>query len=256
MVGSAIAAELRATMDVVGIDRSNYDSFRGRRFRVLIDADGRSDKRAATRAPLEDFAANVETVARSLRDFAYDHYTLISSVDVYDDLSDRSRTSESMSPDPLRLSAYGLHKYVAELLVRRHVPRWTIFRLGPVVGPGLRKNAIFDLLAFAKLYVHPRSTYPYVDTRAVARIVRSLAERPGEIFNVCGHGEVELGDIARRLSIDLPAVDDRLPEEHYRIDVSKLAAAIEVPGSLETVLAFAGEWRAAGAAPTPIAGTR
>lgn len=245
-VGSAIAEQLRSVAEVVGIDRSNYEDLRGLQAGVLLNADGSSDKRAAAHDPFLDFDVNVEAAVRSLADFSYDHYVLISSVEVYDQLSDPARNHEATPIDPLKLTTYGLHKLIAELVVRRYAASWTLFRLGPLVGPGLRKNPIFDLLTSGRLFVSPASAYPYIDTRDVGRIVSRPMTAEGEIFNVCGQGEVELADLARRLNIELDSGVYSLPEECYRINVEKLAARVVVPDSLRTVQAFAREWRPSG----------
>lgn len=89
----------------------------------------------------------------------------------------------------------------------------------------------------------PASAYPYIDTREVGRIVSKLMTEDGEIFNVCGRGEVALADLARKLNIDLDGRTYELPEERYRINVEKLAARVAVPDSLRTVEEFAREWR-------------
>lgn len=244
-VGSALAVELRAACELVGIDRASYAAHRGERFDVLVNAGGSGDKRAAERDPHADFDANVLGTLASLRDFAYEHYVLISSVDVYSDRSDPARTSEDSPIDPFGLSSYGTHKLVGEMLVRGLARGWTIFRLGPLVGPGLRRNAVFDLLTTGKLFVDPASTYPYIDTQAVAGIVASLMTRQGDVFNVAAGRSVSLTEIAARLDVPLVVREGSLPVEHYRIAITKLARYVDPPDPLETVLAFARAWRTA-----------
>lgn len=243
-VGSAIARHLGsegASVRLVG--REDYEKARGQRGGILINAAGSSDRRLARRDPRTDFIENVMTTMSSLVDFEYETYVLLSSVAVYPDMGDPTRTVEASTLDPEALDPYGYHKYLAESLVRRYAPAWLIFRLGPLVGPGLSKNAIFDLLAHRTLYVNPSSTYSYVDTRTVARVIWHLRSMTNEVFNVCGAGEVPLAEIAAELGIGLGAELRRLPVEHVRVNADKLHRLMEIPGTIDAVNAFAREWR-------------
>lgn len=244
-VGSAFADHLRSLgLDVIGVDRDNYSVLRGTRGDVLINANGSSDRPLAERDPLASFRANVDATMASLVDFPCERYVHISTIAVYDHPTDPARNHEAIEIDPLRLSFYGFQKYLAELAVRRHAGRWMIVRLGPIVGPRIRKNSIFDLLAKHTLFFHPDSALPYVDTRYVARLVWQLREHEGEIFNVCGRGRVRLADIAARLGVELSAEHYALPRDDFDVNIERVSRLVPLPDSMSTVLAFAEEWRA------------
>ena len=243
-VGSAISAHLRAGgVDVLGIDRDNYEARRGAEAEFFINAAGSSDKRLAERDPTASLRANVRTAMDSLSDFRYGYYLLISSVDVYDDFGDPERSREGTAIDAIKLSPYGLIKYATELAVRAVANKWLIFRLGPLVGPGLRKNPVFDLVSRRTLFLDPESRLSFIDTRDVARIIWDLRGEAGEIFNVSGAGTVRLRDIATSLGLDLAALGKSLPVHMYSVDVTKIGSRIDVPSSERTVYRFLDEWR-------------
>jgi nucleoside-diphosphate-sugar epimerase len=158
-------------------------------------------------------------------------------------VDDRRLNRETAQIDPARLSRYGLHKFLAEQLVRKYAGRWLILRLGGMVGRGLWKNSIFDMLEGKPLRVHADSRYQYLDVDDVAQIVFSLARRQPEndLFNVCGQGCIALGAVAALIpdyGLRYEGSDPR--REHYEVNIAKLEAVLRVPRTQATVRAFLG----------------
>ena len=110
-------------------------------------------------------------------------------------------------------SHYGFHKYLAEQLVRHHAREWLVLRLAGMVGPGLRKNPVFDLLHNRPLRIHPDSLYQFMNTDDVAAIGWKLitSGTRGEVFNLCGQGLVSprevAGMIGREADLSLLSAD-------------------------------------------------
>ena len=163
---------------------------------------------------------------------------------MYPDRSRPEANAESAPIDAERLSTYGLHKYLAEVLVRHHAKRWLIFRMGGFVGPGLKKNAVFDLLHGHPLRCHPASLYQFIDTRDLARVVfASLeAETEGEIYNISGDGTLALNDIIALLppALRRPQNQD-LPRDHCEINLDKIKTRFPLPRTADTVQRFLAE---------------
>lgn len=244
LLGSAFASYLirQADVELIRVDSSTYRDVRGIRSDVVINANGSSNRPLATADPLASFRLNDEATLASLIDLPTELYIHISTIGVYLDPRDISANVESAPLDPLRMSNYGRFKWIAELLVRAHAKKWVIARVGPVVGPGLRKNSVYDLLAKRTLFFSPESELPYVDTRDVARIVWSLRQVPNEIVNVAGAGYVKLSELAIKLGVDLsPSLWD-LPRDDWAVDISKLMGHTTVPRSWDTVERFTQEW--------------
>lgn len=243
-VGSAFATHLRDQgVPFLGLDRSNVDAHRGVTARYVIDAAGSSDRRLPETDPLASFRLIVERTLALLTGLRFEHFVSLSSIAVYPEPGSPATTRENAHIDPALLTTYGVFKYLSECLVQRYAPKWTLLRLGPMVGPGLRKNSIFDLLERGTVYVSPDSTLPYLDTRDVARIAWSLRDQDNEIFNLTGRGTARIADVALDLGIQLAPELYGRPTESFDIDIAKVSDLVEVPETAATLARFIGEWR-------------
>ncbi len=243
-VGSAVVAEAEARgLSVLAIDKDNYQP--GLAARWLINANGNSKKFLAREQPAEEFDLSVRSVMRSLHDFRCERCCFLSTIDVYDNVRDPAASAEDAAIRRDKLSPYGLHKWMAEDLVRHYAPHWLILRMGGFVGPGLRKNPIYDLLTGAPLRVHPDSRYQYQHTRALAATALDLlaAGVERETWNVAGDGLVSVREIAAWIpGVVLPEVAGE--PECYEINLAKLKAVRTVATSRDTVRAFVEAGRA------------
>ncbi|MCS7025144.1 MAG: NAD-dependent epimerase/dehydratase family protein [Bryobacteraceae bacterium] len=238
-VGSAFARWFaQHQVECVVIDRQNYSEFVGRSCKLLINANGNSRKPLARQRPMEDFDASVRSVRASLLDFRFERYIYLSSCDVYPDCSCPESTVETAALAPSTQSPYGFHKYLAEQCVQHAASDWLIFRLGGFVGPGLKKNAIYDILQGGPLWLDPRSELQFLHTDDAARIILSLAEQTTrEVFNLCGQGVVCLKDVIAHLGRDV-LVQPGSPVVRYNVSISKISQYAEIPRSAETVFRF------------------
>jgi nucleoside-diphosphate-sugar epimerase len=238
-VGSAVVAEARARgLRVLEVDRDTYRA--GLSARWLINANGNSKKFLAREEPALEFDLSVRSVMQSLQDFTFERYCFLSTIDVYDNVRDPAANSEDAVIRRDRLSAYGLHKLLAEDLVRHYAPRWLVLRMGGFVGPGLRKNSIYDLLKGLPVRVHPDSRYQYQHTRVLAATALDLLTAGSErtIWNVAGEGTLSLREIAALLpGARLPDTVEGAPEV-YEVNLAKLKAARAVPATAATVRQF------------------
>jgi nucleoside-diphosphate-sugar epimerase len=238
-VGSAFARLLEArSIPCRRISREDYSQSTGDSFDILINANGNSRKYIADQDPRLDFNLSVRSVVESLFDFKYRLYVLISTVDVYNTVSDPSANSENAPLHPETLSNYGFHKLMAERLVQRYAPEWLIIRLAGMVGPGLKKNPVYDLLHGISLRVHPDSAYQFMNTEDIARIVWELASgrHRREVFNVCGEGVIALHEVQEMLG--LPYSDNGLKKERYEINIEKAKKLFSMPRTVDTVREF------------------
>jgi len=239
-VGSAFARVCEAKGKKYAIiTRQNYQEFVGKRCDIIIDANGNSKKFLAKEAPLQDFDASVRTVRSSLLDFKYDCYVYISSCDVYPDCSSPATTSEDEKIDVTKQSPYGFHKYLAELCVQHAAKNWLIIRFGGFVGPGLKKNAIYDILNGGPLWLDPESELQYMYTDRAAEIVLMLLDLgiTNEIFNICGRGVIKLQEVIEAVGIEVP-VHPGSPRVRYEVNIDKISRLADIPETRTTVLEF------------------
>lgn len=241
-IGSAVTeAARRRGHDVHAVTRSNYDDSIGTTCDLLINANGNSKKYLAARNPQEEFDLSVNSVLRSIHDFPAKKYVHLSTIDVYPDHENPANNTEDAVIDTAKLSPYGFHKYLAESIVRYYAKSWLVLRMAGSVGPGLKKNSIYDLLKGVPLRVNPESLYQYMNTPDLAGIVLDLAEssRDREIFNVIGDGLISIREIAALIpGSKLDTAESVAPRERYEVNVAKLKALRPVPKTQETVKAF------------------
>ena len=243
-VGSAFTAYLSgfSGLDLNLVTRRNYAEKTGTASDIVIDAAGNSRKYLADREPVEEFDLSVTHRLRTLRDFPADLHVHISSVDVYSDLTSPETTREDSATDIAEVSHYGFHKLMAEQTVQHYAGSWLIARLAGMVGPGLRKNPVYDILHGEPLRIHTNSQYQFMDTADVARITWSLVERgvSGEIFNLCGEGVIspsEVADLAG-CEMNLSMIDPTVQPRVVNISIEKIRTIMSIPNTRETIARF------------------
>jgi len=247
-VGSAIVRHLQsAGIEHRAISRDNFEAFRGTSCDVLINANGNSKKFLSDREPLTDFDLSVRSVADSLQAFRFGRYVLLSTGDVYPRQDLPAGTLEDSNIDPAAQSRYGLHKLLAELQVRNVARQWLIFRMGGFVGPGLKKNAVYDMLTDAPVWLSPMSELQFISTDAAARLMWKIVERgvSGEIINLGAQGVVNLGALHEAIG-SRSSFNDGARFVRYELSLQKLEllAGEPLPKSTDEVLGFVTSVRA------------
>ena len=110
-----------------------------------------------------------------------------------------------------------------------------------MVGTGLWKNSIFDILHDQPLRVSAASEYQFMNTDDVAKIVLALVRRQpkNDLFNVCGAGCIALARIAELAGKPAPrSVVENPRVERYEVNVEKLQSLASVPKTEATVRKF------------------
>jgi hypothetical protein len=121
---------------------SNIKEIEGEVFDLVVCAGAPAQKWIANRDPSGDLAT-INILIESLRKIKCKTFVLISTVDVFNvpvNVDENSLVNEN------GLGPYGLHRRLLEKFVVDHFSNHLIIRLPGLVGPGLRKNVIFDLL--------------------------------------------------------------------------------------------------------------
>jgi len=239
-IGSGIAKTCEsAGRECTIVDLHNYESFRGKKCRILINAAGNSKKFLAAQDPIKDFDASVRSVRASLVDFTCQTYVLISSADVYPDSSCPAATIEDQDLNPSQMTPYGFHKYVAELYVRHCAKEWLVLRGGGFVGPSLKKNAIYDILHGGPLWLDPESELQYIHTHQFAALILQLLDLgiKNEIFNLSATGVVKLSEAMKWAERNIP-VQSNSPRVRCELNLSKVSAYVDLPDTRSTVRKF------------------
>jgi hypothetical protein len=103
----------------------------------------------ANREPEADLQ-KIEGLIAHLKTIRCKTFVLISTVDVF---KSPIGVNEDTPVEEAGLHAYGLHRRLLEKFVEEHFASHLIVRLPGLVGPGLRKNVIFDFLNNNDLHV-------------------------------------------------------------------------------------------------------
>lgn len=114
----------------------------GQVFDTVVCAGAPAQKWIANRDPADD-REKIEGLIAHLKTIQCKTFILISTVDVFKNAVD---VDEHTVVDENELHAYGLHRRMLEKFVQSHFADHLIVRLPGLVGPGLRKNVIFDFL--------------------------------------------------------------------------------------------------------------
>jgi len=241
LVGSAYARLFTASgIEHHIITRANYAEYVGQECDVLVNANGNSSKVLATREPITDFDASVRSGRLSLEDFRARKYVFLSSGDVYPRQETPDVTHEDQPLPVSGMSGYGFHKFIAESMVRQLHPDWIVMRMGGFVGPGLKKNAIFDMLNDMPVWLKPESELQFISTDTAARLVWRLVERGvgNETVNLGALGRCHIGAVHKRLKSGSPFQPEARAVT-YELDLTKLARlAGDLPSANDEISAF------------------
>ena len=112
---------------------------------------------------------------------------------------------------------------------------WLVLRLAGMVGPGLKKNPIYDIQRGGPLWVSPESRMQYMHTDDVAIAATELARRGSGTYNLCGRGTVRIGDL---FGADAIPISDGAPVVVHDASIEKAAAQVNLPESKDTAERF------------------
>jgi hypothetical protein len=145
-----VGGTLLKQADFEGLYRStNIGEIEGRSFEMVVCAGAPAQKWVANREPDAD-SYKIEGLIEHLKNVLCDKFILISTVDVF---KDPVGVDEDTLINEAGLHPYGTHRRLLEKFVKGHFTDYLIVRLPGLVGPGLRKNVIFDFLNSNNLHV-------------------------------------------------------------------------------------------------------
>lgn len=121
---------------------ANISEIARKSFDLVVCAGAPAQKWIANREPNAD-RQKIEGLISHLKTIQCTTFVLISTVDVFKAPIGVTEETEIESEG---LHAYGTHRRMLEVFVEQNFPNFLVVRLPGVVGPGLRKNVIFDLL--------------------------------------------------------------------------------------------------------------
>ena len=174
---------------------TNIDKIAGRSFDTVVCAGAPAQKWLANREPEAD-RRKIDGLIGHLSSISCSTFILISTVDVF---MHALAVDEDSAPDEQQLHAYGLNRLRLEKFAQSQFSRCLVVRLPGLVGPGLRKNVIYDFLNDNNLHaVESRSVfqfYPMVNLWADLQLALErdlrllhLTAEPISVADVARHG--------------------------------------------------------------------
>lgn len=191
---------------------TNIGEIAGQSFETVVCAGAPAQKWIANREPEAD-RKKIEGLIANLKSMTCKTFVLISTVDVF---KSPLGVDEGTRIDESGLHAYGLHRRLLEKFVESHFTHSLIVRLPGLVGPGLRKNVIFDFLNDNNLSsIDSRGIFQFYPTvnlwydiqtslEARLKIVHLTAE-PISVADVSADG---FGKSFEQTQVNTPAVYD------------------------------------------------
>ena len=225
---------LEEGLDVCGITRQTYNFWKGESFDILVNSNGNSSRYLSNQNPNCSFKESVISVVNTLQDFKATKYIYISSSDVY---GENSFGKEEDTIKPEKLEAYGLHKYMAELIIRNMHKCHLILRCSSILGKEMKKGPVYDILNNNLLFVSKDTTIQLIMNTEISKIISSLIHRDikNEIFNVGGIGNLSIEEIGKIMCIPIKTPKEKRKKNHT-MDVFKLSNFYKLKTSTEYLI--------------------
>ena len=138
----------------------NADEIRGQKFDELAFSAASAVKWKANKDPDKD-QAHIKELLSLLNSVDANLGILISTVDIY---PSPRLVDENSTIDSTQQHAYGKHRYQLEQDFCKRFNRHLVVRLPGLFGPGLKKNAIFDLLNDHETHkIPPNGVFQFYD---------------------------------------------------------------------------------------------
>lgn len=246
-LGSELYRYFKVNYDTCGITRSNYNQNKGEEFDIFINANGNNRRYWANNNVLEDYEASTSSVYKTFFHFKTEHYIYISSADVYGEHKNLMKINENAVIDPERLCAYGFHKYLSELIVKRCAKKYLILRCSAMIGRNMKKGPFKDLIDDKPLFITSDSKLQFITISEVAKIIMKLINDDiyNEIFNIGGVGAVTIYCLEKILQKKL-IVHKEAEKQFYQMNVAKLKRVFPIKKSIEYVKEYLNKDRIGG----------
>jgi hypothetical protein len=137
---------------------SNIEKIKGNSYQIVVCAAAPAQKWLANKESKADLK-NINNLIFYLKSIQCTKFVLISTVDVF---KNPNAVNENSFVDEEDLHPYGLHRRLLEKFIQKNFFNYLIVRLPGVIGPGLRKNIIYDFLNNNNLQlIDSRSTFQF-----------------------------------------------------------------------------------------------
>ncbi|MBQ0727310.1 MAG: NAD(P)-dependent oxidoreductase [Thalassolituus oleivorans] len=221
---------------------TNIHEILNREFDLLVCAAAPAQKWIANREPVND-QKNINSLINHLRTIKCKKFILISTVDVF---KEPIGVDEYTPVEEAGLHPYGLHRRLLEKFVEVQFPQHLIVRLPGLVGPGLRKNVIFDFLNNNNLHmIESRGIYQFYpmvnlwyDIQKALEAGLSLVHLTAEPISIANVSLQGFGQPFTQTLANVPACYD-MQTRHAEIFGSNNQYQYSVQDTIQAIRAYA-----------------
>lgn len=193
LVGKSIARKLSfdaLQSSTSPVDESHFDL-------AVIAAPG-AEKWKANLDPKSDLDQIARLISR-LDAMSFDKVIHMSTVDVYANPNSSDEDSDLVDSS----SPYGFHRGMLEQFLTSRFPEVRIFRLGGLVGDGLKKNAVFDMRNHNRLEaISPATTMQFFPLGKLHEFISKEFDNVGSVLNLTTP-PIALSEIASMAGVNL-----------------------------------------------------
>ena len=181
------------------INTRNSDDLSGMSADLVVCAGVYAEKWRANAEPKADLA-QIDAFCTTLGKLRTERFILVSTVDVYPRGHARD---EDETPTPTEDSPYGYHRFLLEERVRSMFETAHVVRLPALYGPGLKKNALFDMKNRHRLeFINPDARFQWYGLDRLANDLDIAVEHEIETVNLMTE-PLEISAIADRFFPDI-----------------------------------------------------
>lgn len=163
------------------VNSRNSGDLAGMTADLVVCAGVYAEKWRANADPAADLA-QIDAFSGMLAQLRAQRFVLISTVDVY---PTGQAQDESESPAPTADSPYGYHRHLLELRIRDLFEKAHVLRLPALYGPGLKKNALFDMMTRHRLeFINPAARFQWYGLDRIAADVDVAIANELEVVNL------------------------------------------------------------------------
>jgi nucleoside-diphosphate-sugar epimerase len=189
-VGSNLAAQHRFH---TWFNSKNIEAIRGHRFELLVVSGMPAAKWMANRDPASD-RATLNRLWNCVSTCRADTVVVISTVDVYPAPVEVDEDTLIM---PMYQQPYGENRLRLEQMAAKQFPRVLSVRLPALYGPGLKKNAVYDLLHDNSVHKIPsEGVFQFYNLDHLWRDIRTALEAGLSLVNFATE-PVSIREVAR-----------------------------------------------------------
>jgi hypothetical protein len=210
----------------------NFRDMAGREFSEVVCAGVSAAKWIANKDPEGDRAA-IAALTDVLAEAKIGRFVLISTIDVYPDPSAGLDEKADLAGKPSH--AYGLHRLELESWVRKRFADHLIVRLPALYGPGLKKNAIYDLVNDNQVgNINPAGIFQWYGVTRLSDDLAIAQRRGYDLVNLFTE-PLPMSEIIERHFPGAAVGPPKLPAPEYKLYTRHAAAFGGVGHYIESV---------------------